>query len=126
MTPGEDQVIKCADCGEDFIFTAGEQAFYREHGLTHAPTRCKRCRDARKTSRPAGAESRPPRREASSSKEMYPAVCSECGAQTMVPFQPTSGRPIFCKNCFQSKRPPREGAPAARARSRARRRCGPW
>jgi CxxC-x17-CxxC domain-containing protein len=114
MTPGEDQVIKCADCGEDFIFTAGEQAFYREHGLTHAPTRCKRCRDARKTNRPAGGEARPPRREMASSKEMYPAVCSECGTQTMVPFQPTSGRPIYCKNCFQSKRPPREGAPAAR------------
>jgi CspA family cold shock protein len=39
---------------------------------------------------------------------MHAAVCSECGAETMVPFLPTSGRPIFCRDCFQSRRPARE------------------
>ena len=34
MATGEDQVIKCVDCGEDFLFTAGEQSFFREKGLT--------------------------------------------------------------------------------------------
>jgi CspA family cold shock protein len=40
---------------------------------------------------------------------MHPAVCSNCGAETMVPFVPTSGRPIYCKNCYQATRPPRAG-----------------
>ena len=56
---GEDQRIKCVDCGEEFIFTAGEQSFYREKGLTNAPTRCKSCREKRKAGRgqSAGAPS---------------------------------------------------------------------
>ena len=116
MANGEDQTIKCVDCGEDFLFTVGEQAFYREHGLTHAPTRCKRCREARKQNR---GDDRGPRAMgggggggggAAGGKEMFAAVCSECGAETMVPFNPTSGRPVYCRNCFQSKKPPRAGA----------------
>jgi CspA family cold shock protein len=133
MTPGEDQTIKCADCGEDFVFTAGEQAFYREHGLTHAPTRCKRCRDQRKAQGPGRGPgggggpggARAPRHDGGGSKQMYPAVCSNCGAQTMVPFQPTSGRPILCRNCFQAKKPAREGAHAAPARGRGPRHSAP-
>ena len=45
-----DKVIKCRDCGEEFVFTAGEQAFYRERGFQHEPTRCRRCRDNKKMS----------------------------------------------------------------------------
>ena len=48
----QDKSIKCADCGEEFLFTAGEQEFYREHGLTNMPTRCRRCREARKKRHP--------------------------------------------------------------------------
>src|SRR2546426_9964690 len=55
MATVEDQRIKCVDCGEEFLFTVGEQAFYREKGLTHAPTRCKRCRELRKGARKDGA-----------------------------------------------------------------------
>jgi CxxC-x17-CxxC domain-containing protein len=35
---------------------------------------------------------------------MYPAVCSDCGRDTMVPFQPTSGKPVYCSDCFRSQR----------------------
>jgi CxxC-x17-CxxC domain-containing protein len=117
MDTGEDQRLKCVDCGEEFLFTAGEQAFYRTHGLTHPPTRCKRCRDARKSQRPGGghdnasAGGRP--------REMHAAVCSQCGAETMVPFNPTSGRPIYCRDCYQSHKPQgRESSPRP-ARGRA-------
>ncbi len=55
MATVEDQRIKCVDCGEEFLFTVGEQTFYREKGLTHAPTRCKRCRELRKGARKDGA-----------------------------------------------------------------------
>ena len=44
----EDKTLKCVDCGEDFIFTAGEQEFYQEKGFQNEPKRCKTCRDAKK------------------------------------------------------------------------------
>jgi CxxC-x17-CxxC domain-containing protein len=105
---GEDQRIKCVDCGEEFIFTAGEQAFYREKGLTNAPTRCRACRDKRKAERGQGGASAP----ASSSREMHPAVCSRCGAETTVPFVPTGARPVYCRDCFNAMKHERGGAAA--------------
>jgi CxxC-x17-CxxC domain-containing protein len=128
MTGGEDQRIKCVDCGEEFLFTAGEQAFYREHNLTHAPTRCKKCRTNRKGTR-GGAEGgrggngghggRQQAAEGARSRELHPAVCSQCGSETHVPFVPTAGRPIYCRNCYPSHRPARGEAPHAEARSHA-------
>lgn len=108
MDATEDQTLKCVDCGEDFVFTAGEQSFYRQHGLTHAPNRCKKCREARKNQRGGGhgAEAGAGGRQ----REMHTAVCSECGAETQVPFMPTSSRPIYCRDCYQSKKPQRAGA----------------
>ncbi len=47
-TEYKDKTIKCIDCGTEFVFTAGEQAFYAEKGLTNEPKRCKPCRDKRK------------------------------------------------------------------------------
>jgi len=47
----KDEVIVCKDCGQEFTFTAGEQAFYQEKGLEHKPVRCKECRDKKKAER---------------------------------------------------------------------------
>jgi Probable zinc-ribbon domain len=44
---GEDQVLRCNDCGQDFTWSAGEQAYYRERGFDQ-PRRCKPCRQAKK------------------------------------------------------------------------------
>ncbi|MEI7579947.1 MAG: CxxC-x17-CxxC domain-containing protein [bacterium] len=33
-------------------------------------------------------------------KEMFSAVCDECGKKCEVPFKPTSGKPVFCSDCF--------------------------
>ena len=44
----EDKKIICKDCGQEFIFTAGEQEFYAEKGFQNEPQRCKACRDAKK------------------------------------------------------------------------------
>ena len=38
----EDKTLVCKDCGKEFIFTAGEQAFYAEKGFQNEPTRCSR------------------------------------------------------------------------------------
>lgn len=47
----EDKTLVCQDCSKEFIFTAGEQAFYKEKGLDNEPKRCKECRDKRKAAR---------------------------------------------------------------------------
>ena len=91
----QDKTLKCKDCGADFIFSAGEQAFYAEKGFENEPARCPSCRSARKQQMNSGA----PRE-----RVMYPAVCSECGADTEVPFEPKNGRPILCRDCFRRQR----------------------
>src|SRR5438874_6692678 len=40
----QDRTITCIDCGREFVFTAGEQAFFAEKGMTGAPKRCPSCR----------------------------------------------------------------------------------
>ena len=47
----EDKTLVCKECGNEFVFTAGEQEFYAEKGFMNEPSRCKSCRDARKASR---------------------------------------------------------------------------
>ncbi len=44
----EDKTLVCKDCGKEFVFSAGEQAFYKEKGFEHEPVRCPECRKARK------------------------------------------------------------------------------
>lgn len=86
-----DETIICKECGEEFVFTAGEQEFYAEKGLQNKPQRCKKCRDARK------AAARPAR-------EMTKIVCSNCGAEDEVPFKPTGDRPVYCSKCHNERK----------------------
>ncbi|MBU3180262.1 zinc-ribbon domain-containing protein [Clostridium psychrophilum] len=44
----EDKKLVCKDCGKEFVFTEGEQAFYKEKGYENEPQRCADCRKARK------------------------------------------------------------------------------
>ena len=44
-----DETLVCKECGNEFVFTAGEQKFYQEKGFTNKPKSCKACRDAKKT-----------------------------------------------------------------------------
>ena len=120
MANTEDQVIRCSDCGEEFLFTAGEQAFYREKGLTHAPTRCRNCRENRKAQRESGGmgggRGRPAPGGGGGGRDLHAARCSNCGAETMVPFVPTSGRPVFCRDCYRQQRPETGGRSERHAR----------
>lgn len=97
----QDKVLVCRDCGKEFLFSAGERAFYAEKGFQHEPTRCRNCRATRKGGAPS-AEAGPPR-------NLHPAVCSDCGKETQVPFRPTAGKPVYCRDCFQ-KRGSRSGS----------------
>jgi CxxC-x17-CxxC domain-containing protein len=133
-----ERTLTCRDCGQEFVFTTGEQEFYQQRGFSD-PQRCPACRQARKSQRNqsgggdygssggyssggygngggysssgyssggsggyssgngGGGFSSAPR-------QLYPATCSECGQQTEVPFNPTPGKPVFCRDCFQSRK----------------------
>jgi CxxC-x17-CxxC domain-containing protein len=97
----------CTQCGEPFVFTDAERAFFEAKGLL-PPKRCKACRAARKTqSKPQARPSRP-----SSDRPLWPATCTGCGGQAAVPFEPRAGRDVFCGRCWSTRRdPPRAGLP---------------
>lgn len=40
-------------------------------------------------------------------REMHKAICSECKQECQVPFKPTEGKPVYCKDCFMKKKPKR-------------------
>ncbi len=88
----QDKTLVCKECGEEFVFSAGEQEFYAEKGFQNEPARCKSCRDARKL------------RRANGRREMHDAVCADCGAPTKVPFVPKDDRPVYCRDCYQNHR----------------------
>lgn len=95
----EDKDLVCKDCGVTFIFTIGEQEFYAEKGFENEPQRCRECRNIRKNNRNS---------QEGRSREMFTVVCADCGVETQVPFQPTSDRPVYCRECYQHHRPARE------------------
>lgn len=43
-----DKVLVCKDCKAEFIFSEGEQEFYKEKGFDNEPQRCPDCRRANK------------------------------------------------------------------------------
>lgn len=96
-----DKTLTCKDCGSQFVFTAGEQQFYQEHGLLHEPARCPSCRAARRQNRGVAGN---PLEGDPGSRRTFPAVCAQCGKETLVPFQPRQGRPVYCSECFANLR----------------------
>lgn len=86
----QDKVLKCVDCGKDFIFTAGEQLFFHDKQFHNDPKRCKACKLKRGGGSSVRAETR--------------THCSVCGQETTVPFRPTQGRPVLCRSCFEQNR----------------------
>jgi CxxC-x17-CxxC domain-containing protein len=90
----QDKMLRCRDCGTEFVWTAGEQQFYESKGLVNQPGRCPACRALAKSARQTGTTlpSRP--------REFFPAICARCGVQTKVPFFPKDDRPVYCSSCF--------------------------
>jgi CxxC-x17-CxxC domain-containing protein len=137
--------MTCADCGQEFSFTAGEQEFYAQRGFTEAPKRCPSCRQIRKAQRGRtsggydsygggagggggaayggggygggggydsggyGAEGGGSRYSGGGygerrPREMFDAVCANCGKTASVPFRPSGNKPVYCSDCFESRR----------------------
>ncbi|GAB6179675.1 zinc-ribbon domain containing protein [Desulfotomaculum defluvii] len=94
----QDKTLTCKDCGVDFAFTASEQEFYAEKGFTNEPGRCPECRAARKAQNNRGNGGFN-RRE----RQMFDTICSACGKETQVPFQPRGDKPVYCRDCFRPR-----------------------
>jgi len=82
-----DRRITCATCGTSFLFSAGEQAFYRDRGFRNEPKRCKACKARRLPGKPPLPETA--------------VTCAQCGAATSVPFIPIRNEPVYCRDCFK-------------------------
>jgi CxxC-x17-CxxC domain-containing protein len=97
----QDRVLTCIDCGADFVFTAGEQLFFHDKQFKNQPKRCKTCK-----SRRVAVLSAPQimGHSHNASRVETRTTCSQCGKETTVPFRPTQGRPLFCRECFVQKR----------------------
>jgi CxxC-x17-CxxC domain-containing protein len=92
-----DKVLKCGECGAEFVFTAGEQMFFADKGFKNEPKRCKACKAIRAAGNGSSSGNGVQRIETKT-------VCSQCGKETTVPFKPTQGRPVYCRECFQQRR----------------------
>jgi CxxC-x17-CxxC domain-containing protein len=79
-----DKNLVCVECHQQFVWTAGEQLFYADKNFK-----------TKRNSRAGGA----PRERVETV-----ATCSKCGKETTVPFKPTQGRPVYCKECFQARK----------------------
>src|SRR5262245_41982878 len=86
-----DETLVCRDCGQEFVFSVGEQECVASRGLVNKPTRCPSCRAARRAN---GGSQRGPR-------QYHVATCSNCGQEARVPFVPRGDKPVYCSACYQ-------------------------
>ena len=116
-----DKTLTCKDCGQEFIWTSGEQEFYQARGLVNEPGRCSSCRAARRAGGSTGGYGAG--QGMSGPREFFTATCSNCGKECQVPFRPTNGKPVYCSDCFEKMggrnedRPQRSERPEFRAPS---------
>ena len=103
-----DRLLTCTDCGGEFIFTAGEQLFFLDKQFKNDPKRCKPCKSRRSG---VGVSAADGPAAAGLSRTETRTECSECGIVTTVPFKPTQGRPVLCRQCFKVKRAPGVATP---------------
>jgi CxxC-x17-CxxC domain-containing protein len=95
-----DRLLTCVDCCGQFVFTAGEQIFFVDKQFKNDPKRCKPC----KAKRAALGARMGAGTGAGIARTETRTHCSECQIETTVPFKPTQGRPVLCRQCFQGKR----------------------
>ena len=38
-------------------------------------------------------------------REMHKVTCADCNEETEVPFKPDGSRPVYCRACFDKRKP---------------------
>ncbi|CAA9555284.1 MAG: hypothetical protein AVDCRST_MAG33-1231 [uncultured Thermomicrobiales bacterium] len=121
--------LTCTECGDLFTRTLAEQRYY-DHHVAQPPETCPPCRTQRRAARNAelraahtsgshealapspafraggdgGRRAGPgPSGGPGGEVRLFQAVCAECGRATEVPFRPRSGRPVFCRDCYNAR-----------------------
>ena len=113
MSTYADKALRCVSCGADFVFTAREQEHHAAKGFANEPRRCLGCRQARRggggaTAVAGRSEAQAGARGSSSrgaqaptaERRSYAAVCSACGGEASLPFEPVGNRPVLCNACY--------------------------
>jgi CxxC-x17-CxxC domain-containing protein len=115
-----DKTLNCVDCNQAFTFPASDQQFYAEKEFSE-PRRCPSCRAAKKAARGETSSYGSSSGYGGSSgygsssgygggsnygsqREMFTATCDGCGGEARVPFRPTGSKPVYCSNCFSTRR----------------------
>ncbi len=110
-TSFSDKTLECADCGQQFTHSAQDQQFYAERQFSE-PRRCPTCRAIRKAARGdsggsyagGGYSGGGSYSGGYGQREMFTATCDSCGGQARVPFKPTGSKPVYCSDCFSTRR----------------------
>ncbi len=95
--------IQCSDCGATFTFSAGEKELFASKGHNNAPKRCLLCRQVRKA-RQYGDSANGYKNDSYNyrpQRQLFPAVCTECGRNIRVPFEPYRDLPVYCGDCYR-------------------------
>lgn len=99
----QDQPIQCFDCGATLTFSAGEKELFASKGYNNLPKRCPSCRRTRKTRQydDVASSNTNDSYNYGTRRQMFPAICTECGKDIRVPFEPYGELPIYCFSCYR-------------------------
>jgi CxxC-x17-CxxC domain-containing protein len=103
----EEKTMVCFDCKSNYVFSVEEQQEFQAKGYTNAPKRCPSCREARKSKQLSAGNYKSIQPGFHSERKLFPATCAQCGKSTQVPFEPKEGRPVYCRDCYNTTRTPR-------------------
>lgn len=67
------------------------------------PVYCSNCFENNSGSDSRRSEGRNFQRSNFRDRPMFEAVCDKCGSKCSLPFQPRSGKPVYCSKCFEGK-----------------------
>jgi CxxC-x17-CxxC domain-containing protein len=98
----QEKSIVCFDCGTSFTFSVEEQEAFQAKGYSNSPKRCPACRQSRKERQLKSGNYRNIQPGFRSERKLYPATCAQCGKSTQVPFEPKEGRPVYCRDCYNT------------------------
>ncbi len=98
----QEKSITCFDCGVAFTFSVEEQEAFQAKGYTNTPKRCPSCRQTRKARQVNSGNYKSVQPGFRSERKMFPVTCAQCGRSTLVPFEPKAGRPVYCRDCYNT------------------------
>ncbi len=112
----DDRDLTCVECNSEFVFSADDQQFHADREYQD-PKRCPSCRQAKRAGGGGygggsgygggGGGGGGGGYGGGGPRQMYDAVCADCGNACQVPFQPRQDRPVYCNDCFSKHKPSR-------------------